>query len=1566
MKKFLCCFFTLWMMISYVYAQKSHVAPNGRSGCQAPTNVVVDHIAGSSALLSWTSGAQVENPSYYVEYKAQGSTVWFQEITSSNRLFLTSLQPQTTYAVRVFAQCGDGYSDTLNVSFSTTCMAGGPFAVGNGAELADYLPSDAYWNYSLTQQIYAVSEMNGATSLESISFDCLFAYSGTRNLSIYLMHTNQTAPTAWLPMQDAQLVYSGSVNFTSGWNTLDFTTPFAYNGTDNLAVVILDQTGSYSSKNYFNAHVTTTTTLRFSSDTEHPTITSLPSTADRSNYRLNTRFGATCNSVVDCVGPNVIVSDVAANAITLEWAPGADEYLWNIEYRLASANTWTAAGTASSSPFTIDSLSPMTSYEIRIVSDCGDEQYSAPVLLNVTTACSGISALPFTENFDALASTEQIPMCWNSGTSQLFSTPGVNYLANSAPYSMNFDGNANNYVYLALPRLADDFDINNLLISFYAMRLSNMDPSFEVGVMNDPADISTFTPIAQAYPTTTGPWELMEVNTATYMGTGRFIAFRSNCYIFIDDITVSEAPSCFHISNLTVDNITATTADVQWTPGAFETDWDLAYGEHGTVVPDAAVVETVSGSPVASLTGLMPNTYYDLYVRSNCGSQQSEWATISFWSGCDMLSILPYVENFDLASGSSYGYVTANNLPNCWQYLNTGTMNEMFPVVVESPDNAVSIPNCVYFATANMPDYGNQYAILPEVNVQANPMNSLALSLDAKATANNNLQLVVGVMTNPEVAATFVPVDTIFVDTPNYQTFTTSFAAYTGMGTYVAIMAPATSSNEGYVDNVVLNNYSDCARPTGLQLTNLNTTDIQLNWTLADATQTAWEVEYGPRGFHVGAGEGAAVMVYGNPEITLFSLGDDIYDFYVRSSCDNGDLSNWYGPATGCANVYVMQHNTSDTLTTCSMLIADNGGVSGTYVPNSDDILVVYPDQNDMVANITGSFRLERYADVLSIYDGAGVDGELLWTSYDAQSNTGTVDVTSTTGPLTLRFTSNGYTCYDGFELMAHCVAAAPCVHPANLTISNVTNSMATLGWTAYGQENQWVIEYGETGFVPGTGTQLTVASNPYTIQNLAANRTYEFYVRALCSVSDTSDYSTSISATTMQILTQTPYFTDFSNAQENAMWTLVNGEQVNKWYIGQPTGSSSNVMFVSNNGTDAAYDFESTSVVWAYRDIQFSQSVPEFELSFNWKAEGESSYGISYDYVNVFMADPVDVQAGVLDVSSLQELSGRLNRQSSWQHFTTVVDGSVSGQTKRLYFVWKNDNRDGNNPSAMIDSIQIRELTCASPSDLAVSAVTGQTATITFQAPANSTQWQYVYGVMDFDPDDYMPTSVQNTTFTLSNLLPETMYYVYVRTACSSTEHSHWTGPLTFVTDTLIPVPVCDAPTNLSFSNITHNSALVNWTPGGAEQTWNVQYKEASASSWSSSMNAYSPAFTLTNLTENTTYHVRVQAVCEDSWTSDWSNAASFTTTPDGVNDYALDAAISVYPNPTTGELTIYHAQSDILDVNVFDVYGKMLNTIAVNDATAKINLGAYANGVYFVRIVTDNGVVTKRVVKK
>lgn len=81
------------------------------------------------------------------------------------------------------------------------------------------------------------------------------------------------------------------------------------------------------------------------------------------------------------------------------------------------------------------------------------------------------------------------------------------------------------------------------------------------------------------------------------------------------------------------------------------------------------------------------------------------------------------------------------------------------------------------------------------------------------------------------------------------------------------------------------------------------------------------------------------------------------------------------------------------------------------------------------------------------------------------------------------------------------------CPAPSALTVSNITSTSASLGWTAGGTETAWNIEYGITGFTPGMGTMVTGVSNPHLLTGLTDSSTYQFYVQADCG--ETSGTST-------------------------------------------------------------------------------------------------------------------------------------------------------------------------------------------------------------------------------------------------------------------------------------------------------------------------------------------------------------------------------------------------------------------------------------------------------------------------
>jgi hypothetical protein len=91
------------------------------------------------------------------------------------------------------------------------------------------------------------------------------------------------------------------------------------------------------------------------------------------------------------------------------------------------------------------------------------------------------------------------------------------------------------------------------------------------------------------------------------------------------------------------------------------------------------------------------------------------------------------------------------------------------------------------------------------------------------------------------------------------------------------------------------------------------------------------------------------------------------------------------------------------------------------------------------------------------------------------------------------------------------------CTAPTVPSATSVTATSAVLNWTQAGTPAQWQIKYGASGFNPATsGTSIFTLVKPYTLNPPLANSTvYDYYVRAVCGVGDTSLWSPVTSFTT-------------------------------------------------------------------------------------------------------------------------------------------------------------------------------------------------------------------------------------------------------------------------------------------------------------------------------------------------------------------------------------------------------------------------------------------------------------------
>ena len=93
-----------------------------------------------------------------------------------------------------------------------------------------------------------------------------------------------------------------------------------------------------------------------------------------------------------------------------------------------------------------------------------------------------------------------------------------------------------------------------------------------------------------------------------------------------------------------------------------------------------------------------------------------------------------------------------------------------------------------------------------------------------------------------------------------------------------------------------------------------------------------------------------------------------------------------------------------------------------------------------------------------------------------------------------------------------------------------------------------------------------------------------------------------------------------------------------------------------------------------------------------------------------------------------------------------------------------------------------------------------------------------------------------------------------------------------------------------------------------------------------------------------------------------------SIEVTPLGINDPTQELSnITIYPNPTTGELEIETKNLQINKIEVFDINEKMLlshhfNILSVNH---RIDISNLNSGNYFIKVITTQGEIVKKIVK-
>jgi len=850
----------------------------------------------------------------------------------------------------------------------------------------------------------------------------------------------------------------------------------------------------------------------------------------------------------------------------------------------------------------------------------------------------------------------------------------------------------------------------------------------------------------------------------------------------LDEISVIESTvACASPGTPQFSSVLGSSMDVSWTAGCTETAWNLVYGPSGFTQGNGTTVALTTNS--YSLTGLSPNTSYDVYVEADCGSSVvSASSFASATTPCN--AVTPYYSqdfnnwtfsSIDACWSEAQGRLGANttllDIASLWTvdgFGNVGSTGSARMNIYSTTRDEWLISPSIDLGTGSNYEVVydvafTEYASTSTANVGVDDTLAVVISTDDGATWSlSNALAIYDVNNNP---------------LPTGQTDTLDLSSYTG-NVKIGFYAASSVSNEDidvFIDNFALRAPVTCnAVPnSSVTISNISTSSADLSWT-AGGTETSWQVQYGTAGFVPGTGTFATTS---SASYSLTTLSPSTsYDCYVRGICAAGDTSVWtafpaFSTYGNCSSSGSYTYDNNEDASNATSFIADNPG---------DWITLTF------TAGVTETNY--DYWFVMDSLDGQGNiiatgDGDIM-----ASATSGVFE--SSTGLISFYIDSDGSVTGSTFDYSTSCSAPPACSAPSAFTATNVSSSGADLGWTAGATASSFNLEYGSTGFAMGSGTSVSAATNPYAISGLTQGTSYDVYVQSVCSTGDSSTWAGPFSFSTSCGVNTAPWNESFSSAMPNCwsesgnMTALYNSGTVqtgDNWNFTDYNAYAGYYMHIGGNYQDLTpFPFgycafvngnEGTGTYGPATLTSPEVSVVPLtnpEVSFLLNSNRET------DTVNALLTVEASNDNGTT-WSSVASLQGNTN---GWQR-QHVSLSAYTGDTVQVRFVYSEPD------TAQLDHIAIDEIsigeavTCFEISNLSLSNVTGNSVDLNWVAGGSEASWD----ILASSSSGNVSAQSTDTSTTLTGLSGATNYDIYVRAICGVGDTSAWFGPISLFT---------------------------------------------------------------------------------------------------------------------------------------------------------------------------------------
>jgi len=443
-----------------------------------------------------------------------------------------------------------------------------------------------------------------------------------------------------------------------------------------------------------------------------------------------------------------------------------------------------------------------------------------------------------------------------------------------------------------------------------------------------------------------------------------------------------------------------------------------------------------------------------------------------------------------------------------------------------------------------------------------------------------------------------------------------------------------------------------------------------------------------------------------------------------------------------------------------------------------------------------------------------------------------------------------------------------PCTPPSTQAsigsfTNNSTGTSVTGNWTRGNGDNILAVarETSTSAVAPSSGSSYT-ANTVFGLGNITGTGNYVVYNGTGTSVDvtgltpetgytfDIYEYNntdvcyhttaSSGSFTTPALSTPMPFTESFESGLGS--FTVIS-DASNYWMVGTNAGAvtGSNSAYITDDGSSYNYNNGTAYTSHIYVDLALPAGSNPFNLQFNWKCDGETSY----DNLTVYMTQATPVAGSLTEISADQIGDTYYSEQTSWTTENIELDAATyAGANWKLVFTWKNDGSLGGPVPIAIDDIELSIISCPTPTNLTATSIAATQADLGWTESGSATTWDIELGTNGFSPTGTPTQSgVTNNPYTYTGLSASTDYEFYVRADCGGSDYSDWAGPFAFSTTcaTYTPPFTEDFSTYVPYCwSETAGTLAAPSTLSGTSSTWADDGFANSGSTGSARINIY------------------------------------------------------------------------------------------------------------------------------